>query len=105
VARSVSTLSTVSLHYVNNSVADMGPGLAKAAEAANIDPNMPIPDSPLTFIEAAGFQATFTEGATNAFLIGSVMMLAASVVIWLFLDVKHAELATDGPEAAPVHVG
>jgi hypothetical protein len=30
-------------------------------------------------------------------------MLAASAVIWIFLDVKHQELATDGPEG--VHVG
>ena len=30
-ALGLATLSTVSLHYVNNSVADMGPGLAKAA--------------------------------------------------------------------------
>ena len=100
-ALGLATLSTVSLHYVNNSVADMGPGLAKAAEAANIDPNMPIPDSPLTFIEAAGFQASFTDGATAAFLVGSVMMLAASLVVWIFLNVKHEELATDGPEGVP----
>jgi hypothetical protein len=32
------------------------------------------------------------------------MALAASLTIWLFLNVKHTELATDGPEAA-VHVG
>ena len=51
------------------------------------------------------FQATFTEGATNAFLVGSLMMLSASLVIWTLLNVKHAELATDGPEAAPVHAG
>ena len=30
------------------------------------------------------------------------MMLAASLVVWIFLDVKHEELATDGPEAAPI---
>ena len=45
----------------------------------------------------------FTEGSTQAFLVGSILMLAASVVIWVFLDVKHQELATDGPEG--VHVG
>ena len=43
-------------------------------------------------------QQIFTEGSTNAFLVGSILMLAASVVIWVFLDVKHEELATDGPE-------
>ena len=31
-------------------------------------------------------------------------MLAGSAVVWAFLDVKHEELATDGPEAG-VHVG
>jgi hypothetical protein len=65
---------------------------------------MHVPGTSLTFLEAAGFQATFTEGATAAFLVGSVMMLGASLVVWIFLNVKHDELATDGPEA-PVHVG
>ncbi len=30
-------------------------------------------------------------------------MAGASLVVWLFLNVKHTELATDGPET-PVHV-
>jgi EmrB/QacA subfamily drug resistance transporter len=47
----------------------------------------------------------FTEGATVAFLVGAAMALVGSLVIWIFLNVKHQELATDGPEAAPVHVG
>jgi hypothetical protein len=32
------------------------------------------------------------------------LMLAGSAVVWAFLDVKHEELATDGP-AEGVHVG
>ncbi len=48
-------------------------------------------------------QQIFTEGSTNAFLVGSILMLAASVVIWVFLDVKHEELATDGPEGVGAH--
>jgi EmrB/QacA subfamily drug resistance transporter len=48
-------------------------------------------------------QQVFTEGSTQAFLVGSILMLAASAVIWIFLDVKHEELATDGPEG--VHAG
>jgi hypothetical protein len=51
---------------------------------------------------AIGLQI-FTEGASNAFLVGSMMMLLASVAVWTLLNVKHAELATDGPEGA--HVG
>lgn len=48
-------------------------------------------------------QQIFTEGSTQAFLVGSILMLAASVVIWIFLDVKHEELATDGPEGVVAH--
>ena len=103
-ALGLATLSTVSLHYVNSSTANIGPDLAHATQAANIDPAMHVPGTSLTFIEAAGFQATFTDGATAAFLVGSVMMLAASLVVWIFLNVKHEELATDGPADA-VHLG
>ena len=48
-------------------------------------------------------QMVFTEGASNAFLVGSFMMLLGSAIIWTLLNVKHEELATDGPEVA--HVG
>jgi EmrB/QacA subfamily drug resistance transporter len=103
-ALGLATLSTVSLHYVNSSAADIGPDLAQATQAAGIDGSAQVPGTSLSFLEAAGFQATFTDGATAAFLVGSVMMLGASLVVWIFLNVKHEELATDGPEAA-VHVG
>jgi EmrB/QacA subfamily drug resistance transporter len=58
--------------------------------------------------QTGGFDAVaqgqvFTEGATDAFLLGAIMMAGASLVVWLFLNVKHTELATDGPET-PVHV-
>ncbi|GAA1161966.1 MFS transporter [Nocardioides aquiterrae] len=49
-------------------------------------------------------QQIFTAGASDAFLLGAGLMLVASLVTWIFLNVKHEELATDGPEA-PVHVG
>ena len=32
------------------------------------------------------------------------MILVASLIVWIFLDVKHTELATDGPPEG-VHVG
>jgi MFS family permease len=102
-ALGLATLSTVSLHFVNNRATEVGPQLAQAAQAAGIDPTAQVPGTSLTFIEAAGFQSTFTEGATAAFLVGSALMLAASLVVWIFLNVKHTELATDGPEG--VHVG
>ncbi len=52
--------------------------------------------------EVLGLQV-FTEGATWAFTAASILMLAASAVIWILLDVKHEELATDGPQ--DVHAG
>ncbi|WP_121252055.1 MFS transporter [Nocardioides ferulae] len=51
------------------------------------------------------FLGSFTDGATAAFLVGAGLILVGSVATWLFLNVKHEELATDGPEAAPVHIG
>jgi EmrB/QacA subfamily drug resistance transporter len=98
-ALGLATLSTVSLHYINERVASIGPELTQAAGVDGVDPGT---EKGASFLEAAFFQATFTEGATHAFLIASLMMLAASLVVWIFLDVKHEELATDGPEVAPV---
>jgi hypothetical protein len=43
----------------------------------------------------------FAHGSTVAFLVGSAMILTASAIVWLFLSVKHDELATDGPEGVP----
>lgn len=51
------------------------------------------------------FVGAFTEGATAAFLVGAVLIAIGSLAVWLFLNVKHEELATDGPEGTPVHVG
>jgi EmrB/QacA subfamily drug resistance transporter len=79
---------------------DRGAELAEAGAAAG--GQAPPPEVLAELERIAGLQI-FTEGSTQAFLVGSILMLAASVVIWVFLDVKHEELATDGPEG--VHVG
>lgn len=102
-ALGLATLSTVSLHFVNSRADEVGPALMKATADAGIDPATQVPGTAFSFIEAAGFQATFTEGATHAFLAGSAMILLASAIVWIFLTVPHRELATDGPEG--VHVG
>jgi hypothetical protein len=47
-----------------------------------------------------GSHQVFTEGATAAFLLAAGLMVIASLVTWVFLNVKHQELATDGPEVA-----
>jgi EmrB/QacA subfamily drug resistance transporter len=79
---------------------DRGAELATAAQSAGGP--APSPER-MEAIAAITQSQVFTEGATNAFLLGAIMMTAASVVVWVFLNVKHTELATDGPET-PVHV-
>lgn len=90
-ALGLAILSTVSLHFINNRADELAGPLAEAG-------------LPKDAVEFGLFQGTFTDGATSAFFVGSLMMLAASAVIWIFLNVKHTELATDGPEGG-VHVG
>jgi hypothetical protein len=77
-----------------------GDRISSATEAAG----GPAPDpSTLERIQHIVSLQIFADGASEAFLVGSLMALAGSIVIWLFLDVKHTELATDGPEV--VHAG
>ncbi|WP_210648755.1 MFS transporter [Nocardioides sp. SYSU D00065] len=92
-ALGLATLSTVSLHFAQTRADEIAPSIAAAApdlDAAGL-------------AELAGLGA-FTEGATMAFFVGSLMMIAASAIVWLFLDVKHEELATESaPEGVGVH--
>lgn len=81
-ALGLAILSTVATQIFTDRNAELGQAAADPAVAGQI----------------------FAEGATNAFFVGSLMMLAASAVVWVFLTVKHTELATDGPEGAAVHV-
>ena len=90
-ALGLATLSTVSLHFAQTRADDIAPSIAAAAP--DLDP------AALGQLASLG---AFTEGATMAFFVGALMMLAASAIVWLFLDVKHEELAT---EAAPEGVG
>lgn len=93
-ALGLAALSTVALHFTTNRVEEVAPQIGAAAQGQLT------PDQVGQFAYLSGF----TEGATHAFLVGSVMMLVASAIIWLFLDVKHEELATDdAPEGVGVH--
>jgi EmrB/QacA subfamily drug resistance transporter len=96
-ALGLATLATVSLHYVNGRAEELAPSMGAAFEQAGADPAAQVPDSALTLGQVVGFQSTFTEGATNAFLVAAGLMFIASLIVWIFLDVNHEELATDGP--------
>ena len=103
-ALGLATLSTVALHFMNDQADKVSGPMAEQIAAGGGDPAAPVPGTDLTLIEAAVFGSSFPEGATHAFLVASFLMLGASAIIWAFLNVKHTELATDGPEGG-VHVG
>ncbi|KAA1418667.1 MFS transporter [Nocardioides humilatus] len=102
-ALGVATLSTFALHFFNNTADTLAKPVAEGLTNAGVDPSATVPGSDVTFLQAALFQGSFPDGAVHAFLVASCLMLTASAVIWSFLNVKHTELATDGPEG--VHVG
>ena len=82
-ALGLAVLSTVASHYT----------LERAQELAS---------GPMAGNPQAGILA-FAHGATSAFLTGAFMIWAASLLVWLFLNVKHQELATDDmPEGVAV---
>ena len=93
-ALGLATLSTVALHFSQSRAQEVAPQLGAAAQG-QLTPDQIGP--------IAGIVG-FADGATHAFVVGSVMMLAASAIVWLFLNVHHDELATDeAPEGAGVH--
>jgi EmrB/QacA subfamily drug resistance transporter len=102
-ALGVAMLSTVALHYFNNTSGSLSQPVADGLGKAGVDPTATVPGTDVSFLQAALFQGSFPDGAVHAFLVASALMVAASAVIWTFLNVKHTELATDGPEGA--HVG
>jgi len=81
-ALGLATLSAVASHFATD----------KLGELVVADPTNP-----------SNPAAAFAAGATHAFLVGAFMIWGASLIIWLLLNVKHTELATDAPEG--VHVG
>ncbi len=92
-ALGLATLSTVSLHFAQTRADEIAPAIAAAA-----------PQLDSVALGQLASLGSFTEGATMAFLVGSLMMVAASAIVWVFLDVKHEELATESaPEGVGVH--
>lgn len=99
-ALGLAILSTVASHVTSNRAADLAPQIAQGLGEQG---TQTVPGTSTTVLDFAVFQGSFTEGATTAFLVAAAMMLCASLVIWAFMRVKPAELATDGP--AGVHAG
>jgi len=93
-ALGLATLSTVALHFSSARAEEVAPRIGAAAQGQLSQEQVG---------SLAGLVG-FADGATHAFLVGSLMMLAASAIVWIFLDVHHDELATDeAPEGVAVH--
>ena len=105
-ALGLATLSTVSLHFAADRAAEIEPGLTAAAQSAGLQDTMPAAEFSAMMGQLASLGG-FTHGATTAFLVGSLMMVLASSIVWIFLDVKHQELAREAAEhpEANLHMG
>jgi EmrB/QacA subfamily drug resistance transporter len=107
-ALGLAILGTVASHFTTSRIDEIAPGIGRGVQQAD-------PQVLNGLMEAFGVESirelvgqiaylgAFTAGATAAFLVGVFLMLTGSAVVWAFLDVKHEELATDGPEGG-VHV-
>jgi predicted MFS family arabinose efflux permease len=84
-ALGLATLSTIAVSTINDKVASLMGAIVGAGGSPH--------DAAVQRV--VGAQAAFTEGSTHAFLTGAFMMWAASLIVWIFLDVKHEEMATD----------
>ena len=103
-ALGLATLSTVFARVATSTGNDLAAaGEEAAAAAAAAGAPMPTETQLAAMQEIARWQV-FTDAATSSFTVGACLMLLGSLIVWVFLDVKHEELATDGADA-PVHLG
>ena len=108
-ALGLAVLSTVGSHFTNEHITRIAPTIARGV--STLDPNVTsaLMDklgvaTPAGLVGALSYIGSFPTGATHAFMVGVFLMLAGSAIVWIFLDVKHEELATDAPGQG-VHVG
>lgn len=98
-ALGLATLSTIAVHFAQSRTTELVAGMKAILPAGS-----PITDQQLGQLAGLG---GFTHGATHAFLTGAFMMWVASLIVWVFLNVRHEELATDAennPEmGVPIH--
>ena len=104
----LAALSTVGSHYTNAQISQIAPTIAHGLQSLPQNVISALMDkldvaTPDALVGTLAYVGGFPTGATHAFLVGVFMMLAGSAIVWIFLDVKHEELATEAPEG--VHVG
>lgn len=103
-ALGLATLSTVAQH-VMTSTGDQLAAAARRGMAVAAQAGLPLPSAAeqAAMRHTAGLQV-FADGAASAFAVGALMVIGASLIIWVFLGVKHEELAAEGP-GSTVHLG
>ena len=87
-ALGLATLSTVAVHFTQQKAAEIFAGLQQVVPQGTPGMNQ----ATMARISQLG---AFPTGAVHAFLTGAFMIWTASVIVWVFLNVKHEELATD----------
>jgi Major Facilitator Superfamily len=108
-ALGLAILSTVGSHFTNGHISKIAPTIGQGLSSLDPTAVNQLMDrlgaaSPNALVQSLAYVGGFSTGATHAFLVGVFLMLTGSAIVWLFLDVKHEELATDAPEQG-VHVG
>ena len=97
-ALGLSLLGTIATQTIDDRVKALGRAAKEAAAAGAPQ----LSAAKQAAVQQVAAHQVFTEGATAAFLLACGLMVIASLVVWIFLNVKHQELATDGPEVAVV---
>ena len=94
-------LSAASLWVVNNRTPDVAGPLRSGFEAVGADPDTLVPGTSQTLMDQALFQATFTDGASTAFMCTSALMVLASIIMFTFMRVQPQELGHAKRGGAP----
>jgi EmrB/QacA subfamily drug resistance transporter len=107
-ALGLAVLSTVGSHFTNKHITEIAPTIAHGVSSFPQEVTTQLMDklgvsTPDALVGSLAYIGSFPTGATHAFMVGVFLMLAGSAIVWIFVDVKHEELATDAPEQ--VHVG
>jgi len=108
-ALGLAVLSTVGSHFTNKHIAEIAPTIAHGVSSLPQNVTTQLMDklgvsTPDALVGSLAYIGSFPTGATHAFMVGVFLMLAGSAIVWIFVDVKHEELATDAPELG-VHAG
>jgi EmrB/QacA subfamily drug resistance transporter len=97
-ALGLAILSTVAVHASDGKKAQIGAAFAQAKQRAitGLGAGASDPTKVKTVLTALGEKVrlvAISYGGLTAFVVGSLMMLAGSVIVWSFMNIKHEELA------------